>query len=255
MDHLQRTKREFARQAAGFASSAATTDREQVLRLTEAIGPDGSGRVLDLACGPGIVTVELAAAAQEVVAFDLTPEMLAKARERCVRAGRGNVVFKEGSATHLPFADNCFDAVVTRLALHHFQDPGAVLCEMRRVVKAGGMAVVADVVSSEDNGKSSLQNAIEVLRDPSHVRMLPTSELIALVRAGGLTIEKQETWDKPRELEEWLGIVADAGRVGPLRTIARALARAGEDAGMGLSLVNDAVVFFHRWHLIAARKR
>jgi ubiquinone/menaquinone biosynthesis C-methylase UbiE len=254
MGHLHRTQQEFARQAEHFAASPATTDREQARRLVDCIGADARGLVLDVACGPGIVTVELAGQAREVVAFDLTPQMLWKARERCDKAGRHNVTFKEGSATELPFAEGAFDAVVTRLSFHHFEDPHKVLGEMTRVLRPGGTLLVADVVSSEDGEQSALQNAIERVRDPSHVRMLPASELEALLREPPLRIVSVETWDKPRELEEWMGIVASPERAEPLRTIARALAKAGEDAGMGLSLRDGATVFFHRWHLVVARK-
>jgi hypothetical protein len=84
--------------------------------------------------------------------------------------------------------------------------------------------------------------------------MYPLSELASLISGTGLKIEKQDTWDQPREFEEWARIVADPERIGPLRTIVQALARAGEDAGMGLSSAGDSISFFHRWHMIAARK-
>jgi hypothetical protein len=84
--------------------------------------------------------------------------------------------------------------------------------------------------------------------------MLTRSELIAMVTQAAVTIEWQETWDKPREFEEWLGIVTNPERVAPLRTIVRALAMAGEDAGMGLRLKDGVVHFFHRWQLVVARK-
>jgi hypothetical protein len=77
---------------------------------------------------------------------------------------------------------------------------------------------------------------------------------VSAVRAAGFDIEAQATWDKSREFEEWMGIVNDPERVAPLRVIVAALARAGEQAGMGLSLSNGNVVFFHRWQLIVARK-
>jgi SAM-dependent methyltransferase len=254
MDHLERTKQEFTRQAAGFATSAATTEREPIQRIIAATGADATKLALDLACGPGIVTAELAAVAREVVALDLTPQMLAKARERCTKANLQNVSFKEGSATKLPFPENHFDVVVTRASVHHFHDPGRVFGETMRVMKNGGTLVVADVVSSETSEKSALQNAIEVLRDPCHVCMYPASGLASVVRGSGLKIEKQDTWDQPREFEEWGGIVADAERINPVRTIVQALARAGEDAGMGLSTAGGSIVFFHRWHMIVARK-
>jgi len=86
------------------------------------------------------------------------------------------------------------------------------------------------------------------------VRMLPGSELKALVSGAGFTVESQTTWDKPREFGEWMGIVNDASRVPPLRAVVRALANAGVSAGMGLSLDGEKIRFLHRWNLIAARK-
>jgi ubiquinone/menaquinone biosynthesis C-methylase UbiE len=180
--------------------------------------------------------------------------MLNKARERCAQAGRTNVVFEEGTATALPFEDASFDAAVTRLSIHHFTEPQKVLAEMVRVLKPSGVLAVADVVTAEDPEQGALQNAIEQLRDPSHVRMLPASELRALIRAQQLSIEHEDTWVKAREFEEWVGIVANPERIAPLRTMTRALAKAGSDAGMGLAVRDEAIHFFHRWHVVVARK-
>jgi ubiquinone/menaquinone biosynthesis C-methylase UbiE len=255
MDHIERTRREFGQQAANFASSATINDEAHVRRLVDPIAVAAHGRVLDVACGPGIVTLALAGTAREVVALDLTPEMLNKARERCAKAGRTNVSFEEGTATALPFDDTSFDAAVTRLSFHHFTEPRKVLAEMHRVLKPSGLLAVADVVTAEDPERAALQNAIEQLRDPSHVRMLPASELRALITAQQFSIEHADTWDKSREFEEWVGIVAAPERIAPLRTMARALAKAGSDAGMGLTLRDDAIHFFHRWQVVVARKR
>ena len=254
MDHLQRTAQEFTRQAKQFATSAAITATELTARFVDAVdaGPDTT--ILDVACGPGIVTAALAAKARAVVAFDLTPEMLLQARDRCAKAGLTNVTFEQGNATALPFADNSFDGVVTRLSVHHFDVPQLVLNEMFRVLKPGGKFVLADVVSSEDSGESELHNAIEVLRDPSHVRMLPATELTSMITAAGFVIGTQTAWDQQRKFEEWASIVDDPHRVAPLRTIVQRLAQAGEHAGFGLSLADGAVGFFHRWHLVTGQK-
>lgn len=114
--------------------------------------------------------------------------------------------------------------------------------------------MIADVISSEGPDDSALHNAIEVLRDPSHVRMLPASEMLALVAGAGLKLIRQTTWDRHRELEEWAWIADDPVRIAPVRTIARTLAKLGQHAGMGLSLADDKIAFFHRWLLVAASK-
>jgi ubiquinone/menaquinone biosynthesis C-methylase UbiE len=254
MDHDERVRQEFTRQAAHFASAAKIADVRLTQRFVDAVAPEPEWRILDVACGPGLVTVALAPHVREVVALDLTPEMLNNVRQRCAAAGIANVQIQQGSAANLPFEANIFDAVVTRLSLHHLDNPALPISEMARVLRPGGRLVVADVISSEDPEESALHNAVEVLRDPSHVRMLPASELLALLASADLEVVGQTTWDMPREFEEWAQIVDDPVRVAPVRTIARTLAKAGLHAGIGLSLADGKIVFFHRWLLVVARK-
>ena len=254
MDHLKRVEDEFTRQAETFAAYASIAGGDVIERFRADIGDAATGKILDVACGPGAVTAALAEKAETVTAFDATPAMLEKARERCEKAGLQNVLFEQGAAESMPFEDGAFDGAVTRLALHHFVDPTVVLREILRVLRPGGVLVIADVVVSEDAAEAALQNAIEILRDPSHIRMLPLSELNAAVESSGFAIEAGSTWDKDREFEEWMGIVNDPQRLNPLRTVARALAEEGRHAGMGLSIQDDRLVFFHRWVMITAHK-
>jgi ubiquinone/menaquinone biosynthesis C-methylase UbiE len=254
LNHENRVRDEFTRQAETFSSSSAITDVALTQCFITTLGEAIEGSVLDVACGPGILSAAIAKTAREVVAFDLTPQMLMKAAQRCAEAGVNNVIFREGNVSELPFSDAAFDAVVTRLSVHHFDQPDRAMSEIFRVLRRGGSFVIADVISSEVPAESELQNAIEILRDPSHVRMLSGSELTALVKGAGFVIESRATWDKPREFEEWMGIVNDASRAPPLRAVVRALASAGASAGMGLSVDGSEIRFFHRWNLIAARK-
>src|SRR5258705_8979843 len=251
LDHENRVRDEFARQAATFSASPAITDAALTQRFVDALGAQGA--VLDVACGPGILSAARAKTARKVVAFDLTPQMLTKAAQRCAEAGLDNVRFREGNAAELPYADADFDAVVTRLSVHHFDRPGRAMSEIFRVLRPGGSFVIADVISSELPAEAELQNAIEILRDPSHVRMLPGSELAALVRGSGFAIESLTSWDKPREFEEWMGIVNDASRVPPLRAVVRALASAGVSAGMGVAVDGHPIQSFPCLNFYAAR--
>ncbi len=160
LDHENRVREEFTRQAETFSVSAATTDAALTQRFLSALGEAVQKSVLDLACGPGILSAAIAKGAREVVAFDLTPQMLKKAAQRCLEAGVDNVTFREGNATELPFADAAFDAVVTRLSVHHFDRPGRVFEEIFRILRPGGSFVIADVISSEVPAEAELQNAI-----------------------------------------------------------------------------------------------
>ena len=255
MEHIKRVEEEFTRQAKTFDAYAPKADDRVEDRFRDALGDAADGVILDLACGPGVVTAAVARGAKKAVGFDVTPAMLEKARKRCAEAGLVNVEFRHGNAEELPFENGSFDGVVTRLAIHHFADPDRVLREAARVLRPGGRLVLVDVVVSEDRDEAALQNAIENLRDPSHLRMLPAAELDALVAAAGFDILDLSTWDKSREFEEWMGIANDALRTQSLRVVARALAEEGRSAGMGLAVRDGKTVFFHRWRLIAATRR
>jgi SAM-dependent methyltransferase len=165
-----------------------------------------------------------------------------------------NVSFRQGNAEALPFGDSQFDGVVTRLAVHHFANPDRAFAEIFRVLRPGGATVIVDVVSSEYAREEVLQNAIERLRDPSHVRMLPASELDRCIANAGFQELERTTWDKDREFEEWMDIVNDPARAEPIRVVVQALAEAGRSAGMGLSIKGNRIVFFHRWRLVRAKR-
>ena len=196
-----RVREEFTRQAETLSVAAAFTDGDVLERVRAAVAPMQDMEILDLGCGPGIVAAALATHTARIVALDLTPEMLKKVRQRCQTAGLQNVQLALGKAEDLPFDDGSFDAVVTRLTYQHFPDPHRALGEMVRVIGARGRIVVADVVSSEDAEDAALHNALESLRDPSHERMLSSSELRSVMDAWGLRVTATSSWEMQREFD------------------------------------------------------
>jgi SAM-dependent methyltransferase len=177
---------QFTRQAAPFAAAPGIRDEDALRQLVGVAGAGPDDDVLDVACGPGLVACAFAAVARHVTGVDVTPAMIAEAERLAAGRGLANVAWRVGDVLPLPFADAAFSVVVSRLAFHHFERPGAVLEEMRRVCRPGGRVVVADVIASTDPRKAAALNRMERLRDPSHVRALPLAELSGLFVGAGL---------------------------------------------------------------------
>ena len=98
-------------------------------------------RVLDLAAGTGVSTVELIHAGADAVACDFSLGMLRAGRASKRRRG---LSFVAGDAMRLPFRDASFDAVTISFGLRNIVDVGAALAEMARVVRPGGRLVVCE---------------------------------------------------------------------------------------------------------------
>ncbi len=107
--------------------------------------PPGA-RVLDVGCGPGTITADLAARVPQgrVTGIDAAADVLAIARDEAGRRGLANVRFQAGDAYRLAFGDGTFDVVHAHQVLQHLSDPVAALTEMRRVCRPGGLVAARD---------------------------------------------------------------------------------------------------------------
>ena len=103
-------------------------------------------RVLDVGCGPGTITLDLAARVPQgqVTGIDRAADVLAGARQEADRRGMRNLGFAVGDVYHLAFDDGAFDVVHAHQVLQHLSDPVGALAEMRRVCRAGGLIAARD---------------------------------------------------------------------------------------------------------------
>ncbi len=108
-------------------------------------------RVLDVGCGPGVLTAELVRryGAERVDAIDPTPGFVAAARDRCP-----GVDVRQGTAEELPYADDAYAASYAQLVVHFMKDPVRGLAEMARVTEPGGQ--VAACVWDHGGGRGPL---------------------------------------------------------------------------------------------------
>ncbi|GGE08150.1 S-adenosyl-L-methionine (SAM)-dependent methyltransferase PhcB [Aureimonas endophytica] len=164
----------------------------------------GLGEVLDLGCGGGHVAYRLAKHAARVTACDLSPEMLAAVAQTGAERGLANIATVEARAERLPFAEASFDAVATRFSAHHWSDAGLGLREAARVLKPGAPLLAVDVVAPGTPLFDTHLQAVEVLRDPSHVRDYGAAEWLAMLDEAGLETRRLERHRLRMDFPVWI---------------------------------------------------
>jgi len=177
--------RQFGPRAAAYVESSVHAQGEDLEDLKAFAGARRFARALDLGCGGGHVSFALAPLAGEVVAYDLSADMLTAVAKQAAARGLTNLFTRQGAAENLPFEDASFDFVATRYSTHHWQDVPAALREAHRVLKPGAPLMVMDAVAPEAVLCDTFVQTIEMLRDPSHVRDYSVREWLDMLRAAG----------------------------------------------------------------------
>ena len=112
-------------------------------RLSELL--PGGGCVLEVAPGPGFLSVELARTGKfRVTGLDISKTFVELARKNAAAAGV-TATFREGNAAQMPFPDGTFDLLVCRAAFKNFSEPVKALEEMQRVLRPGGRGLIIDL--------------------------------------------------------------------------------------------------------------
>jgi SAM-dependent methyltransferase len=109
-------------------------------------------RVLDVACGNGNVAIQAAKAGAEVTGIDIAPNLLEQARERA-RGESLDIIFEEGDAEDLPYADESFDLVLSMFGAMFAPRPEQAAAEMLRVCRRGGKIAMANWTPSGFSGQ------------------------------------------------------------------------------------------------------
>jgi len=135
-DQLTEFRRAQRERWAHFAPLEAVTTRTAARLVASAQIRPGM-RVLDVACGTGVVAVTAARLGARVAALDLTPELLARGRENAGLAAV-DVEWHEGDVEEMPFADATFDVVLSQYGHMFAPRPGVAIGQMLRVLKRGG---------------------------------------------------------------------------------------------------------------------
>ncbi|UPG72954.1 methyltransferase domain-containing protein [Roseomonas gilardii subsp. gilardii] len=191
MSHAQHAfaAAQYGARAQDYVTSAVHSAGADLDRIEEALRGQSGARVLDLGCGGGHVSYRAAPHVAEVVACDVTPDMLRAVAATAAERGLANIATQQAPAERLPFPDASFDWVLCRFTTHHWQEMEAGLREARRVLKPDGRAIFIDTVASAERALDTHLQAVELLRDASHVRNYSVAEWVAALARAGFAVE------------------------------------------------------------------
>jgi SAM-dependent methyltransferase len=254
--HDDVVRAEFARQAEGFGTAgifaAVPRLNSWVCRHLEPLTPEMI--VLEVACGAAHQAQAVAPRVRQVVGVDLTPEMLEAGRLRLATGEIRNVLLEEGNASALPFVDQSFDLAYSRFALHHVEDPSAVLAESGRVVRSGGRVAAIDLVSP-DAELADRFNDYERRRDPSHARALTREELDRAFASNGLEILHRTQTEPTIPVDRWLEQASTPADVGDVIVAdLRAELAGGPPTGMRPLDDEGTLSYKQTWEIVVASK-
>lgn len=246
-DSKTQIQRLFNRLAPLYARRVLRSARPEARQDAEWINPQPRERVLDLACGPGTLALELARQGGRVFAVDFAPRMLLEAR-RAARARRGlDLYLCAADAERLPLAKGSVDLVACSYSFACFPAPQWVVEEMRRVTRPGGRIAVVEVVAASDAARGRVLNRLERLRTRASVRHLSLNDLLALFYQAGLQLVDGSVLRRRQWLDDWTAL-SDCGH-SPLarRRLQKAVLRASArlDPDWRLSRQRGRWCFYH----------
>lgn len=204
MKHDDQVADAFGSTAAAYLTSQAHASGADLGTLASEIASTRGADVLDLGCGAGHASFAIAPHARSVVAYDLAEPMLATVATAARERGLANIRTQQGSAERLPFGDTSFDWVVSRFSAHHWHDVPSALAEARRVLRPGGRVLFIDGAGADHPLLDTHLQAVEVLRDGSHVRNYRADEWIGFFTEAGFKASVRERWRLPLEFSSWI---------------------------------------------------
>lgn len=199
-----RAQRMFGAQAAAYSVSAVHVKDASLEAMRRLAAPGRYGWAVDVGTGAGFTAFAMADYSRSVLAMDPTLPMLLQARRLGLERRLPNLALSQGVAEALPIASESLDLVTSRVAAHHFADLATALGEVHRVLKAGGVLVMADSIAPEDAGVARWMNDVELRRDFSHVKNWKASELEAMLAARGMSIRQREDARIHLEFNAWV---------------------------------------------------
>ncbi len=203
LENRNAARLQFGKHAEKYRKSRTHSDAATLAHIVELIGPSGSEVALDVGCGGGHMAAAIAKDVRELVAVDVTPEMLVQTGKLAEERSLRNLSFCTADARNLPFQSGAFDVVSCRIVLHHVRETAAAVAEMGRVLKTDGKLIIQDILGLDGLQARRYMDEIEVLRDPSHVHDYGKTEWRTFLAKAGLQLLHSELIPGVYMLDDW----------------------------------------------------
>ncbi|MCL2872640.1 MAG: class I SAM-dependent methyltransferase [Betaproteobacteria bacterium] len=201
--HESVVEAQFGPRAQAYVESAVHAQGQDLDALDGIVRALRPAHALDLGAGGGHVSYVMARHTTQVTAVDLLPDMVAVVAATARDKGLSNIRAIEAAAERLPFADASFDFLASRFSAHHWRDWNGGLRQARRVLKSGSPAVFIDVCSPGVALFDTHLQAVELLRDTSHLRDYSISEWCAALTRCGFALVTCRSWQLRMDFPVW----------------------------------------------------
>lgn len=195
---------QYAPRAKAYVESAVHASGDDLAVLEAIAVREQPERAADLGTGGGHVAYRLARHARAVTAIDLSAAMLEAVGDEARQRGIANIEICAAPAEAMPIEDATFDMLGCRFSAHHWRDFEAGIREARRVLKPGATALFIDVVSPEYAPFDTHLQAVELLRDPSHVRNYTEAEWVSTLARSGFRVRATQKRRLRMEWQTWV---------------------------------------------------
>lgn len=255
MNQIDKVQHAFTKQAQYFDTYQKNFSKEQFNKWAiDKIGFLGTENVLEVAAGTCALGRMVSPYVNHIIELDTTMAMLKVGEYEAQKEELNNLSFVKGIAENLPFIEQTFDVVMSRLAFHHFENIDCVFAEMKRVLKSKGKLVVIDM-EARDEKLRARADEIEKLRDPSHVKCISRDEFYHLAAKYHMKVTRCEMILIPVSLNAWMDLTQVEASV--REEITNAMEKdikGGEKTGFAPFKKENNIYFNHKWMLFVAEK-
>jgi len=243
--HTEVLRSEFQRASQTFGER--TKGRFDNLGVVDFSRAGNGARVLEVGAGTGNFLQLFGKVARQLIGVDLTPAMLAKAREAFPE-----MVLIVGDGAHLPLGSRAVDLATTAQTLHHIWEPLPVLKELRRVTADDGRILIVDQVANEHYEEAVAMNQLDTIRDPSHASSRPPSVFRTLMRLAGLEIVGERIVEARHRFSAWMPPAEfPEDRI---EKVKRFIDQHGDATGMNFERDGDDYIFTRRRIMLLAER-